>query len=99
LNLFLPSAHPSIAGSASLLSPTQLAQERCLKPIFISIGWLFMFCHAWCTVSTVYQAANSKNGLEMPEWPNWLVIIKHFLHTLITFNLAVNFLIYVLKNN
>jgi hypothetical protein len=56
-----------------------------------------MFCHAWRAIPTVYEAANSDDGLEMPEWPDWLVIIEHLSHTLITFNSAVNFLIYVLN--
>ena len=31
------------------------------------------------------------------EWPLWLDVIEHISHSLITFNSAVNFLIYVLK--
>ena len=38
----------------------------------------------------------SSNGLDVESWPEWLVIIKHVSYALITFNLAVNFLIYVI---
>jgi hypothetical protein len=30
----------------------------------------------------------------MAHWPAWLITVKHLSHTLITFNSAVNFLIY-----
>jgi hypothetical protein len=35
-----------------------------------------------------------QDGLELAQWPDWLVTIKHLSHTLIAFNSAVNFLIY-----
>ena len=56
----------------------------------------------------VFHAGNSKikklfsklrlflfqDGTEMAHWPPWLITVKHLSHTLITFNSAVNFLIY-----
>ncbi len=43
------------------------------------------------------KAAHSEDGFDVAHWPDWLVVVEHISHTLITFNSAVNFLIYVLK--
>ena len=73
------------------------AQERRLTRISISIVWLFTFCNAWRAIPTIYEAWNSENGLDLNgHWPFVLVIIEHISHSLIVFNSAVNFLIYVI---
>ncbi len=51
----------------------------------------------WRAVPTVYESWHSADGLSVPDWPTWLVVVEHLSHTLITLNSAVNFLIYVLK--
>merc|ERR1719376_1854355 len=71
-------------------------KESRLTRISISIVWLFIFCHIWKLIPTVYELVYSENGMEMSEWPQWLMTIKHLSHTLITFNSAVNFLIYAM---
>ena len=50
---------------ASVRSELHFSQERRLARISISIVWLFMFCHAWRAVPTLYEAANSPDGLEV----------------------------------
>jgi hypothetical protein len=52
-------------------------------------------CHLWRMIPTVYEYWNSDNGLNVAVWPYSLVVIEHISHSLILFNSAVNFLIYV----
>jgi hypothetical protein len=71
------------------------AQEQRLARISTSIVWLFLLCHLWRMIPTVYEYWNSDNGLNVTTWPYGLVVIEHISHSLILFNSAVNFLIYV----
>ena len=71
------------------------AKERRLARISITIVWLFIVCHVWKLIPTIYECFNSENGLEVPEWPFGLVVIEYISHSLIVLNSAVNFLIYV----
>jgi hypothetical protein len=71
------------------------AQEQRLARISTSIVWLFLLCHIWRMIPTVYEFWNSDNGLNVSVWPYSLVVVEHISHSLILFNSAVNFLIYV----
>ena len=71
------------------------AQEQRLARISTSIVWLFILCNVWRMIPTVYEYWHSENGLDVPVWPYSLVVIEHISHSLILFNSAVNFLIYV----
>ena len=69
-------------------------KENRLTRIALAIVWLFVFCHSWKLVPTVYELIYSEDGTEMSVWPRWLLRVKHLSHSLITLNSAVNFLIY-----
>ena len=66
------------------------------KFTILRTNWLFIVCHVWKRIPTIYELIYSEDGLELKTWPNWLTTIKHLSHTLIAFNSAVNFLIYAL---
>lgn len=70
----------------------QRKAENRLTRISMSIVWLFIFCHVWRLVPTLYESIHVGN---LKIWPDWLSIINDLSHTLIVFNSAVNFLIYV----
>ena len=72
-------------------------QENRLTRISLSIVSLFVACHAWRLVPTAYEAsaALSGAGTVLTQWPDWLVHVNSISHTLIVFNSAVNFLLYV----
>ena len=64
--------------------------EARITRIALAIVWLFIFCHAWRLVPTIYEALYpGKNQL-----PNWLHHIHGISHSFIVFNSAVNFLLY-----
>ncbi len=73
-------------------------QENRLTRISLSIVSLFVACHAWRLVPTAYEAfyAATDHTTVLRRWPDWLVHVNHVSHTLIVFNSAVNFLLYVL---
>ncbi len=58
--------------------------------------WLFIFCHVWKLIPTIYEAMLSENGTEHDDWPWYILLCEHISHLLITFNSAVNFLIYLI---
>ena len=64
--------------------------------ISLSIVSLFLVCHVWRLIPTAYEAIFSENGTILSKWPEWLVHVHHLSHTLIVFNSAVNFLLYVI---
>ena len=64
--------------------------EARLTRIALAIVWLFIFCHAWRLIPTIYEAVYP----EEPHWPNWLLHFNGISHMLIVFNSAVNFLLY-----
>ena len=72
------------------MDPERRAKENRLTRISLGIVWLFIFCHIWKLVPTIYEGFYG----EKTKWPRWLEIINDVSHTLIVFNSAVNFLIY-----
>jgi hypothetical protein len=69
--------------------------EDRLTRISMSIVWIFLFCHVWKLIPTMYEAIYSGETQVLTDWPKWLLIVNDVSHTLIVFNSAVNFLIYV----
>ena len=63
--------------------------EARLTRIALAIVWLFIFCHVWRLVPTVYEAIYDD------VWPTWLVHVDGISHSFIVFNSAVNFLLYM----
>lgn len=64
--------------------------EARLTRIALAIVWLFIFCHAWRLVPTIYEAIYPKDD----TWPTWLLHVHGISHSFIVFNSAVNFLLY-----
>jgi hypothetical protein len=64
--------------------------ESRITRIALAIVWLFIFCHAWRLIPTIYEALYNPDE----EWPTWLVHIQSLSHCFIVFNSAVNFLLY-----
>lgn len=71
--------------------------ERRLTRISISIVWLFLFCHMWKLIPTMYEAVAcfESDVALVTSWPRWVVVVHDVSHALITANSAVNFLVYV----
>ena len=90
-------------GSMGLRSPTPLHDKNRLKVstenrltrISLGIVYLFIFCHIWRLIPTVYEALFSEDGTVLSNWPKWLFHVYHLSHTLIVFNSAANFILYV----
>jgi hypothetical protein len=80
-------------------SPVKKSERR-LAYISLYIVWLFLFCHVWKLIPTVYEVTTSRNGVqldeEVDEWPWWMSFISGLSHSLITLNSSLNFLIYVI---
>ncbi|CAB4054099.1 unnamed protein product [Lepeophtheirus salmonis] len=74
------------------MDPAKRSQENRLTRISLGIVWLFIFCHVWRLIPTIYEGIVGDEKVQ--KWPSWLEIINHLSHTLIVFNSAVNFLIY-----
>lgn len=72
-----------------------LKTEKRLTRISLCIVWLFIFCNVWKLVPTIYEFWHSTDDEKLGQWPEWLSVINDISHTLIVFNSAVNFLIYV----
>ena len=70
------------------------SKENRLTRISLCIVWLFIFCHVWKLIPTLYEGWHGIFN-DGAKWPPWLTIINDLSHTLIVFNSAVNFLIYV----
>ena len=70
-------------------------QEKRLTRISIFIVWLFIACHVWKLIPTVYEMLMSENGTDHEDWPWAVVCIEEFSHLAVTVNSAVNFLIYL----
>ena len=95
--LLIPDASQS-GGSGSgsgTAGPLLRKQENRLTRISLSIVSLFIVCHVWRLVPTAYEALFSQDGTVLTEWPDWLKHVHDLSHTLIVFNSAVNFLLYV----
>jgi hypothetical protein len=76
---------------------TKISVENRLTRISLGIVYLFIVCHIWRLIPTVYEALFSKDGTVISEWPKWLFHVYHLSHTLIVFNSAVNFILYVVR--
>ena len=63
--------------------------EARLTRISLAIVWLFIFCHVWRLLPTIYEAIYPNL-----EWPNWVSHVTGISHSFIVFNSAVNFLLY-----
>ena len=70
-------------------------QEKRLTRISIFIVWLFIGCHIWKVIPTVYEMLVSENGTDHSNWPWFIICIEEFSHLCVTVNSAVNFLIYL----
>ena len=66
--------------------------EARLTRIALAIVWLFIFCHAWRLIPTIYEAFYPGDD----SLPTWLRHIHGISHSFIVFNSAVNFLLYTL---
>ena len=84
---------PTIASQRSV--GNERAQEKRLTRISISIVWLFLFCHCWKLIPTIYESLLSEDGMDHDNWPFVVIVIEHLSHMLITLNSAINFLIYL----
>ncbi len=75
-----------------------VSSETKLTWISTSIIFLFIFCHFWKLIPTIYEAINyGDDGQAIPEWPEWLNTIKDLSHILVMLNSAINFLPYLLS--
>ena len=75
----------------------KISIENRLTRISLGIVYLFIICHVWRLIPTAYEAFFSKDGTVISLWPRWLLHIYHLSHTLIVFNSAVNFMLYVIR--
>ena len=75
----------------------KISVENRLTRISLGIVYLFIVCHIWRLIPTVYEAFFSKDGTVLSAWPKWLFHVYHLSHTLIVFNSAVNFILYVVR--
>ena len=66
--------------SVGLGSPTpfydenriKVSTENRLTRISLGIVYLFIFCHIWRLIPTVYEALFSEDGTVLSNWPKWL---------------------------
>jgi len=70
------------------------AQESRLTRISVSIICLYLFCHIWKLIPTLYEAIYG--AVDHHQWPLWVEFIKNTSHVLVMFNSAVNFLLYLI---
>lgn len=69
--------------------------ENRITRIALAIALLFLCCHIWKVVPTVYEAIHA-TPYSTERWPNWLLHLNHWSHNFIVFNSAVNFLLYTI---
>ena len=102
----LPSTQHSFDDKTNLHNPSNLVNdpnrfkvsvENRLTRISLGIVYLFIICHVWRLIPTVYEALFSEDGTVITNWPKWLLHVYHLSHTLIVFNSAVNFILYVVR--
>ena len=74
-----------------------LVRRRELRLIRICVGIVSMFvcCHIWRLIPTLYEAIFDLDGTESKAWPLWLEHVSHLSHTLIVLNSSVNILLYI----
>jgi len=102
-----PVSTPTVTGAPQLQTPpsggrdrgdSETTKELRLARISLCIVWLFIFCHVWKLIPTVYEtffmdvSVNSTTD----DWPDWLKTVGEVSNTVITINSSLNFLIYVL---
>jgi hypothetical protein len=66
--------------------------ETKLTWISLSIICLYLMCHIWKLIPTVYEAIHGFD--ETIRWPRWLRIIQNLSHVLVVINSAINFVPY-----
>ena len=96
---FLPTEVDAIEVNRSGQVPSEAATMRLillrsgearLTRIALAIVWLFIFCHAWRLIPTIYEALYPGDD----QWPTWILHVHGISHSFIVFNSAVNFLLY-----
>lgn len=88
-----PDIHEALPSEAASLHLSLLRSgEARLTRIALAIVWLFIFCHAWRLIPTIYEAFYPGDD----SLPTWLRHIHGISHSFIVFNSAVNFLLYTL---
>ena len=65
-------------------------REARITRIALAIVWLFLFCHIWRLIPTIYELI-----FENEDEPLWFTRMLGFSHTMIVFNSAVNLLLYI----
>ena len=65
-------------------------KEARITRIALAIVWLFLFCHIWRLIPTIYELIFRDDSE-----PLWFTRILGFSHAMIVFNSAVNFLLYI----
>ena len=93
--IFIWVTHPvpsfqSLAFQLFVNSSLQRTGEARLTRIALAIVWLFIFCHAWRLIPTIYEAIYPTQR----SWPTWLHHVNGMSHSFILLNSAVNFLLY-----
>ena len=56
------------------------------------IVWIFVACHIWRIVPTVYEAYYGR-GVNLPVWLHYVIMVSHLF---IVVNSTLNFLIYLI---
>ena len=85
-----PEQEQRISEAANIRVSLLRSGEARLTRIALAIVWLFIFCHAWRLIPTIYEAVYPNYS----PVPNWLFHVHGISHSLIVFNSAVNFLLY-----
>ena len=73
----------------SLLMTFRTKEAR-LTRIAIGIVSLYLLCHVWRLIPTIYELINGDE-----TYPSWLKHVLGFSHNMIVLNSAINFLLFV----
>ena len=92
INAFLFKKRYRLGKRVFFFSSLLRSGEARLTRIALAIVWLFIFCHAWRLIPTIYEAFYPGDD----SLPTWLRHIHGISHSFIVFNSAVNFLLYTL---
>ena len=109
-NQLLPTEHRTIQHALTVVQLSPAARKKLiddelkrsesrLTRISMSIVWLFIFCHCWRLIPTIYEGVQNhyyqqQSAAKRQPWPVWVSAINDLSHTLIVLNSAINFLIY-----
>ena len=66
-------------------------KEARLTRIALGIVSLYLLCHIWRLVPTIYELIYGSE-----DFPNWIEHMTGFSHNMIVLNSAINFLLYLL---